>query len=176
MVNDIQLTVVGNLTADPEMRFTQNGIGVANFTVASTPRTFDRNKNEFVDGEAIFLRCSVWRDYAENVATSLTKGTRVVVSGKLKVRSYEKDGVTRYSNELEVDEIGPSLRYATALVQKVQRDASQTRQQPPSEDPYAGANPDPTFQEPWATAQPGGQAQAADAWSTPGSFGDGTPF
>ena len=153
MANDIVITVVGNTTADAELRYTQGGIPVANFTVASTPRTFDKAKNEWVDGEAIFLRCSVWRDYAENVANSLTKGTRVIVTGKLKVRSYEKDGVTRYSNELEVDEVGPSLRYATALVQKIQRDSSMTRQQPPSEDPYAGANPDPTFQEPWATGQ-----------------------
>lgn len=167
MANDIQITVVGNTTADPELRYTQNGIPVANFTVASTPRSFDKAKNEWVDGEAIFLRCSVWRDYAENVSTSVTKGMRVVVTGKLKIRSYQdKEGNNRTSTELEVDEVAPSLRYATALVQKVQRDSSQTRQQPPAEDPYAGANPEPMFQEP----------QAADAWSTPGSFGDDTPF
>jgi len=171
MVNDIQLTVVGNLTADPEMRFTQSGIAVANFTIASTPRTFDRQKNEFVDGEAIFLRCSVWREYAENVAASLAKGTRVVATGKLKIRQYEdREGNKRTSTELEVDEVAPSLRYATALVQKIQRDASQTRQQPPAEDPYAGHDPN---QEPWST--PGSQT-SADAWSTPGSFGDDTPF
>lgn len=177
MVNDITMTVVGNLTADPELRFTQGGVGVANFTVAQTPRSFDKTKNEWVDGEAVFMRCSVWRDYAENVAASLTKGMRVIVTGKFRVRTYQdKEGATRYSNELEVDEIGPSLRYATALVQKIQRDASQTRQQPPSEDPYAGHNPDGQFQEPWS--QPGGSpvAQAADAWSQPGSFGDDTPF
>lgn len=164
MANDIQLTIVGNLTADPELRYTQNGLPVLNFTVAQTPRSFDKAKNEWVDGEAVFLRCSLWRDPAENAANTLTKGMRVIVTGKFRVRSYEKDGQKRFSNEMEVDEIGPSMRYATAIVQKIQRDSSMTRQQPPSEDPYAGANPEPTFNEPWAT--PG-----ADA-----GFGDDTPF
>jgi single-strand DNA-binding protein len=114
--------VVGNLTADPELRFTPSGAAVANFTVASTPRTFDRQTNEWKDGEALFLRCNVWRQAAENVAESLTRGARVVVTGRLKQRSFEtKEGEKRTVIELEVDEIGPSLRYATAKVNKVSR-------------------------------------------------------
>lgn len=117
MANDTIITVVGNLTADPEMRYTQNGVAVANFTIASTPRTFDRASNEWKDGEALFLRASVWREFAEHVASSLTKGSRVVATGRLRQRSFEtKEGEKRTSIELEVDEIGPSLRYATASV------------------------------------------------------------
>ncbi|MDU5962640.1 MAG: single-stranded DNA-binding protein, partial [Dermabacter sp.] len=115
MANDTVITVVGNLTADPELRFTNSGIPVASFTVASTPRTFDRQSGEWKDGEALFLRCSIWRDAAENVAESLTKGTRVIVQGRLQQRSYtDREGNNRTSIELQVDEIGPSLRYATA--------------------------------------------------------------
>lgn len=122
MANDTVITVIGNLTADPELRFTQSGIAVASFTVASTPRTFDRQANEWKDGEALFLRCSIWRDAAENVAESLEKGTRVVVQGRLKQRSYtDREGNNRTSIELDVDEIGPSLKYATAKPTKVQR-------------------------------------------------------
>jgi single-strand DNA-binding protein len=122
MAGDTILTVVGNLTADPELRFTPSGAAVANFTVASTPRTFDRQTNEWKDGEALFLRCSIWRQAAENVAESLTRGARVVVTGRLKQRSFEtKEGEKRTVVELEVDEIGPSLRYATAKVNKVSR-------------------------------------------------------
>jgi single-strand DNA-binding protein len=117
MANDTVITVVGNLTADPELRFTQNGVAVANFTIASTPRTFDRASNEWKDGEALFLRASVWREFAEHVASSLSKGSRVVATGRLRQRSFEtKEGEKRTSIELEVDEIGPSLRYATAAV------------------------------------------------------------
>jgi single-strand DNA-binding protein len=117
MANDTIITVVGNLTADPELRFTQNGVAVANFTIASTPRTFDRASNEWKDGEPLFLRASVWREFAEHVAGSLTKGSRVLATGRLRQRSYEtKEGEKRTSIELEVDEIGPSLRYATASV------------------------------------------------------------
>lgn len=113
------LTIVGNLTADPELRFTQNGAAVVNFTVASTPRDFDRQTNEFKDGETLFMRCSAWRDQAEHAAESLTKGMRVVVQGKLKARSYQdKEGNNRTAIELEADEIAPSLRYATANVTK----------------------------------------------------------
>lgn len=113
MAGETTITVIGNLTSDPELRFTPSGPAVANFTIASTPRTFDRQANEFKDGETLFLRASVWREAAENVAESLTKGTRVIVSGRLKSRSYEtKDGEKRTVIELEVDEIGPSLRYA----------------------------------------------------------------
>lgn len=122
MANDTVITVIGNLTADPELRFTQSGAAVASFTVASTPRTFDRQANEWKDGEALFLRCSVWRDAAENVAESLAKGTRVIVQGRLQQRSYtDRDGNQRTSIDLQVDEIGPSLRYATASPNKVQR-------------------------------------------------------
>jgi len=122
MAGDTIITVVGNLTADPELRFTPSGAAVANFTVASTPRQFDRQTNEWKDGEALFLRCNVWRQAAENVAESLTRGARVVVTGRLKQRSFEtKEGEKRTVVELEVDEIGPSLRYATAKVNKVSR-------------------------------------------------------
>jgi single-strand DNA-binding protein len=117
MAGETTITVVGNLTADPELRFTPNGAAVANFTVASTPRTFDRQTNEWRDGEAMFLNCSVWRQVAENVAESLTKGMRVIVQGRLRSRSYEtREGERRTVFEIEVDEIGPALRYATAKV------------------------------------------------------------
>ena len=122
MAGDTTLTVIGNLTADPELRFTPSGAAVASFTVASTPRTFDRQSGEWKDGEALFLRCNIWRQAAENVAESLTRGARVVVQGRLKQRSFEtKEGEKRTVVELEVDEIGPSLRYATAKVNKVSR-------------------------------------------------------
>ncbi|MEU0500178.1 MULTISPECIES: single-stranded DNA-binding protein [Nocardia] len=122
MAGDTVITVIGNLTADPELRFTPAGAAVANFTVASTPRVFDRNSNEWKDGEALFLRCNIWREAAENVAESLTRGARVIVSGRLKQRSYEtREGEKRTVVELEVDEVGPSLRYATAKVAKASR-------------------------------------------------------
>lgn len=122
MAGDTVITVIGNLTADPELRFTPAGQAVANFTVASTPRVFDRNSNEWKDGEALFLRCNIWREAAENVAESLTRGARVIVSGRLKQRSYEtREGEKRTVVELEVDEVGPSLRYATAKVNKANR-------------------------------------------------------
>ncbi|MFD9889564.1 single-stranded DNA-binding protein [Amycolatopsis sp. NPDC059027] len=122
MAGDTVITVIGNLTSDPELRFTPSGAAVANFTVASTPRTLDRQTGEWKDGEALFLRCNIWRQAAENVAESLTRGARVVVQGRLKQRSFEtKEGEKRTVVELEVDEIGPSLRYATAKVNKVSR-------------------------------------------------------
>lgn len=122
MAGETTITVVGNLTNDPELRFTPAGAAVANFTIASTPRTFDRQSNEWKDGETLFLRSSVWKEMGENVAESLTKGTRVVVQGRLKSRSYEtKEGEKRTVMELEVDEIGPSLRYASAKVTRTQR-------------------------------------------------------
>jgi single-strand DNA-binding protein len=117
MAGETIITVVGNLTADPELRYTQNGLPVANFTIASTPRNFDRPSNEWKDGEALFLRASVWRDYAENVCASLHKGMRVIATGRLKQRTYQDaEGNNRTAIELEVDEIGPSLRYARAEV------------------------------------------------------------
>ncbi|MCX4096397.1 single-stranded DNA-binding protein [Nocardia sp. alder85J] len=122
MAGDTVITVIGNLTADPELRFTPAGAAVANFTVASTPRVFDRQSNEWKDGEALFLRCNIWREAAENVAESLTRGMRVIVSGRLKQRSYEtREGEKRSVVELEVDEVGPSLRYATAKINKTTR-------------------------------------------------------
>jgi len=122
MAGDTVITVIGNITGDPELRFTPSGAAVANFTVASTPRAFDRQSNEWKDGETLFMRCSVWRDAAENVAESLGRGTRVIVSGRLKSRSYEtKEGEKRTVVEMEVDEVGPSLRYASAKVTKTQR-------------------------------------------------------
>lgn len=167
MAGETVITVVGNLTADPELRYTQNGLPVANFTIASTPRTFDRQANEWKDGDALFLRASVWREFAEHVAGSLTKGMRVVAQGRLRQRSYQdREGNNRTSIELEVDEIGPSLRYATAQVTRAasgggggQRPAQQQQQQ--------------VSEEPWSTP---GSSTSADAWSTPGSFGDDTPF
>jgi single-strand DNA-binding protein len=121
MSGETSITVIGNLTNDPELRFTPSGSAVANFTIASTPRTFDAVSKEWTDGETLFLRASVWREAAEHAAESLTKGTRVIVSGLLKPRTYEtKAGEKRTVIELEVDEIGPSLRYATATVQRSQ--------------------------------------------------------
>jgi single-strand DNA-binding protein len=126
MAGDTVITVIGNLTADPELRFTPSGAAVANFTVASTPRTFDRQSNEWKDGETLFLRCSVWREAAENVAESLQKGMRVIVQGRLKSRSYDtKEGERRTVTELDVDEVGPSLRYASAKVNRNARSGGQ---------------------------------------------------
>lgn len=122
MAGETTITVIGNLTNDPELRFTPSGSAVANFTIASTPKTFDRQKNEFVDGETLFLRSAVWREAAENVAESLTKGMRVVAQGRLKSRSYDtKEGEKRTVIEFEIDEIGPSLRFANAKVNRTQR-------------------------------------------------------
>jgi len=122
MANDTTITIIGNTTGPAEMRFTPSGAAVANFTIASTPRTFDRNSNEWKDGTTLFLRCSAWRELAENVAETLDqKGMRVIASGRLTQREYEKDGQKRTVIELEVDEIGPSLKYATAKVNRTQR-------------------------------------------------------
>jgi single-strand DNA-binding protein len=121
-IGDINITVVGNLTADPELRFTPSGQAVANFTVASTSRLLDRQTNEWKDGDTVFIRCSVWRQYAENVAESLTKGTRVIVTGRLKVRQYEtREGGKGTSVECDVDEVGPALKNATAKVNRIAR-------------------------------------------------------
>ena len=169
MAGETIITVVGNLTADPELRYTQNGLAVANFTIASTPRNFDRQSNEWKDGDALFLRASVWREFAEHVAGSLTKGMRVIATGRLKQRSYQdREGNNRTSIELEVDEIGPSLRYATA---QVTRAASGDSQRRPSNDAWA---PGGQQDEPWST--PGSSTTTQDAWAAPGSYGDDTPF
>jgi len=122
MAGETLITVIGNLTADPELRFTPSGSAVANFTIASTPRTFDRQSNEWKDGEALFLRCSVWKEAAENAAETLTKGMRVIATGFLKSRSYDtKEGERRTVMELEIQEVGPSLRYASAKVTRTAR-------------------------------------------------------
>ena len=166
MAGETVIAVVGNLTADPELRYTQSGLPVANFTIASTPRVFDRQANEWKDQDALFLRASVWREFAEHVAGSLTKGMRVIAQGRLRQRSYQdRDGNNRTSIELEVDEIGPSLRYATAQV---------TRAQPPQGGQAGRPQANTATGGDWATA-PAGGAQS-DAWSTPGGFGDDSPF
>ncbi len=121
-IGDTTITIVGNLTADPDLRFTPSGAAVANFTVASTPRIYDRQSGEWKDGDALFLRCNIWREAAENVAESLTRGSRVIVTGRLRQRSFEtREGEKRTVYEVEVDEVGPSLRYATAKINKVSR-------------------------------------------------------
>lgn len=139
MSNEPTLTLVGNLVADPDLRYTPNGAAVAGFTVASTPRTYDKASNEWKDGETLFMRCNVWKEAAENVAESLRKGMRVVATGRLKARSYEKDGQTRTVTELEVEEIGPSLRYAVATVDKA--GASKPKPQPAEADPWGAEAP-----------------------------------
>lgn len=125
MAGDTYLTIIGNLIADPELRYTNSGAPVANFTVASTPRTFDRETREWKDGETLFMRCSVWRDYAENVAESLTKGARVIVYGRIVQRNWEsQQGERRSSIEMQVEEVGPALRFATAKVDRASRGSS----------------------------------------------------
>jgi single-strand DNA-binding protein len=146
MAGETTITVIGNLTADPELRFTPSGAAVASFTVASTPRTFDRNTGEWKDGDALFLRCNIWRQAAENVAESLTRGSRVLVSGRLRQRSFEtREGEKRTVVELEVDEVGPSLRYATAKINKVSRGSSGGGggygSSAPADDPWGSAPP-----------------------------------
>jgi single-strand DNA-binding protein len=173
MSGETIITIVGNLTADPELRYTQNGLAVANFTIASTPRTFDRQANEWKDGDALFLRASVWREFAEHVAGSLTKGTRVIAQGRLVQKGYQdREGQQRTSIQLEVDEIGPSLRYATAQVTRTQGQGVR-----------GGASTAPAGNQPdqgWTGQQAGGQqqggAQGQDVWSQQGGFDDETPF
>ncbi|KQM82010.1 single-stranded DNA-binding protein [Agromyces sp. Leaf222] len=176
MAGETIITVVGNLTADPELRYTQGGLAVANFTIASTPRTFDRQANEWKDGEALFLRASCWREFAEHVAGSLTKGSRVIATGRLKQRSYEtKEGEKRTSIELEIDEIGPSLRYATASITRA-----------PSNRGAVGGGGGGSYggggnqsDDAWAPSAPAAQSGGGggDVWNTPGTnYGDETPF
>ncbi|GGS19421.1 MULTISPECIES: single-stranded DNA-binding protein [Actinokineospora] len=163
MAGDTTITVIGNLTADPELRFTPSGAAVASFTVASTPRTFDRQSGEWKDGEALFLRCNIWRQAAENVAESLTRGARVIVSGRLKQRSFEtREGEKRTVMELEVDEIGPSLRYATAKVNKVSRGSGGGG--------FGGGPSGPPADDPWGSAPP------ASSGGGGGGFNDEPPF
>lgn len=156
---DIAVTVVGNLTNEPELRFTPSGAAVASFTVASSSRVLDKTTNEWKDGETVFMRCSVWRQYAENVAESLTKGTRVIVSGRLKQRSYEtREGEKRQVMELEVEDVGPALRYATAKVTRTQSQGGG----------FGGGN---------GGGGGGASAPADDPWaSSPGAGFDEPPF
>ena len=142
MASETSMTIIGNLTADPELRYTQNGHAVANFTIAQTARVFDRQSNEWKDGDTLFLRASIWREAAEQVASSLTKGARVIAVGKLKQRSYEtKEGEKRTSYELEVDEIGPSLKNATAVVTRVRSSYGSSAQGQPEPVAEAWAGP-----------------------------------
>lgn len=182
MAGETPITVIGNLTADPELRFTPSGAAVANFTVASTPRQFDRQSNEWRDGEAMFLNCSVWRQAAENAAESLTKGMRVIVNGRLKARSYEtREGEKRTVFEIDVDEVGPSLRYASAKVTKTSRGG------------FGGGDDNWSGNQGGGPAQGGGQGgwnsgggaqgapaapaqSGADPWATPGVSTEEPPF
>ncbi len=175
MAGDTVITVVGNLTGDPELRFTPSGAAVANFTVASTPRTFDKNSNEWKDGEALFLRCSVWRQAAENVAESLTRGSAVIVQGRLKQRSYEtKEGEKRTVYELDVEEVGPSLKWATAKVTKASRGGGGgggygggSGGGGGSSYGGGGSSSSSANDDPWATSAPagGGGGSSSGGWS-----------
>ncbi|MCO7273348.1 single-stranded DNA-binding protein [Cellulosimicrobium cellulans] len=179
MAGDTVITVIGNLTGDPELRFTPSGAAVANFTVASTPRTFDRQSNEWKDGDTLFMRCSIWREAAENVAESLTKGMRVIVQGRLVQRSYEtREGEKRTVVELQVDEIGPSLRYASAKVTRAQRSGGGgfgggggygggANSGGASGGGFSSGGGQQQSDDPWATAGPA---------SSGGSFSDEPPF
>ena len=167
MSNDTTITIVGNLTADPELRFTPSGAPVASFTIASTPRHFDRETNQWKDGDPLFLRASIWRTYAENAAETLTRGMAVIATGRLKQRSYEdREGVKRTIVELDVDEVGPTLRFATAKVTKTSRAGGQNQgggqvQRSNSTEPGDA----------WATT---GAGQSSGGWGT--NYNDEPPF
>jgi len=173
MAGETIITVVGNLTNDPELRFTPSGAAVASFTVASTPRTFDKASNEWKDGDALFLRCSVWRQAAENVAETLQRGARVIVQGRLQQRSFEtKEGEKRTVVEMQADEVGPSLKYATAKVNKTTRGGGSSNGgyggTSSSGGSSAGGNDDP-----WATPAAGG---ASGGSASGGGWSDEPPF
>jgi len=184
MAGETVITVVGNLTDDPELRFTPSGAAVAKFRIASTPRTLDRQSGEWKDGEPLFLACNIWRDAAEHVAESLQRGARVIVQGRLRQRSYEtREGEKRTVYELEVDEIGPSLRYATAKVQRMSRsggggggggfgasNGGGGNRQPSTTSGGGGGN----FDDPWATAAPAQGGRSGGGTSS--SFDDEPPF
>ena len=177
MAGETTITVVGNLTDDPELRFTPSGAAVAKFRIASTPRTMDRQSGEWKDGEPLFLACNVWRDAAEHVAESLQRGARVIVQGRLRQRSYEtREGEKRTVYELEVDEIGPSLRYATAKVQKMSRSGGGGGGFGSSNGGGGGGSSQGGaggFDDPWATASP---ATAPASGSGGGNFDEEPPF
>jgi len=164
MAGDTVITVIGNLTGDPELRFTPSGAAVANFAVANTPRTFDRQTNEWKDGDTLFMRCSIWREAAENVAESLTKGMRVIAQGRLVQRSYDtREGEKRTVVELQVEEIGPSLKYASAKVTRAQRSGGT------GGGGGFGASSGAKADDPWATAGPASAGGGS-------SFADEPPF
>ena len=190
MAGETVITIVGNLTDDPELRFTPSGAAVAKFRIASTPRTLDRESGQWKDGEPLFLACNIWRDAAEHVAESLQRGARVIVQGRLRQRSYEtREGEKRTVYELEVDEIGPSLRYATAKVQRMNRSgggggggfgasnggsAAGGGANRPAATGGGGAN---NFDDPWATAAPAsGAARSGGGAASSSSFDDEPPF
>lgn len=193
MAGDTIITVVGNLTADPELRYTPNGFAVANFTIASTPRTFDRQSNQWQDGEPLFLRASVWREHAENVAATLTKGQRVIAQGKLKQRSYEsREGEKRTAFELDIDEIGPALRYSTAQVTRSAGGGGGGGQvgggggqfgggAPQQQRPQQAQQQRPQAEEPWGNQPSGSGNFGSGGWAAPGAgnsggFDDEPPF
>ena len=187
MAGETVITVVGNLVDDPELRFTPSGAAVANFRIASTPRNFDKNTNEWVDGEGLFLSCAIWRQAAENVAESLQKGMRVVVQGRLKQRSYEtREGEKRTVYELDVEEVGPSLKYATAKVTRTTRQGGGGGYSGGGQGGGQGGGAQQGGgQDPWATPAPqgggysGGGAQQGggqDPWAAPGAGSDEPPF
>jgi single-strand DNA-binding protein len=179
MAGETVITVVGNITDDPELRFTPSGAAVANFTVASTPRTLNKQTNEWEDGEALFLRCSIWRQAAENVAESLQKGARVIVQGRLKARTWEtREGEKRTSFEIDVDEIGPSLRWATAKVTRASRSGGGGGYAggAPSQQPDPWASNAPQGGAPQGGAPQGGGAPQNDPWAAPGVGSDEPPF
>jgi single-strand DNA-binding protein len=186
MAGETTITVVGNLTDDPELRFTPSGAAVAKFRIASTPRTLDRQSGEWKDGEPLFLACNIWRDAAEHVAESLQRGTRVIVQGRLRQRSYEtREGEKRTVYELEVDEIGPSLRYATAKVQRMNRSggggggfgASGGGGGGGNRQPSGGGGGNNNFDDPWATAAPAaGSRSGGGSSGNSSSFDDEPPF
>lgn len=174
MAGETVITIVGNLTADPELRYTPNGHAVVNFTIASTPRVYDRDAREWRDGDALFLRASIWRDYAEHVASSLSKGVRVIAQGRLKQRSYEtREGEKRTAFELEVEEIGPVLRYATAQVTRTsggQRQQAAQATAGQQTQPQQQAQQAQSQQAYWPTQEPG------QGWAQSAQYEDEPPF
>ena len=169
MAGETQITLVGNLTGDPDLRFTPSGAAVANFTVASTPRTFDRQTGEWRDGEAMFINCAVWRQYAEHVAESLTKGMRIIVQGRLEIREYEtRDGQRRTAAEVQIDDIGPSLRFATAQSERAARQGAGWPPQASPVTPRASQAGDP-----WSPPQ---QQPTQDPWGQQTGADDAPPF
>jgi single-strand DNA-binding protein len=179
MAGETTITIIGNLVDDPDLRFTPSGAAVANFRIASTPRTFDKQANEWKDGDTLFLSCAVWRQAAENVAESLQRGMRVIVTGRLKSRTYEtREGEKRTVFEIDVDEVGPSLKSATAKVTRASRSGGSSDGGGSS---YGGSNGNTggATNDPWATPAPvggGSQAGGSDPWAVPTTGSDEPPF